>query len=59
MSEKFDSGQRTPWDSVQFAITFFGFITVAAGIIGTSPALAILGFLLLLWGLGYFLIKQS
>ncbi|MBI4659329.1 MAG: hypothetical protein HY735_10860 [Verrucomicrobia bacterium] len=58
MNERFDSRGRTPWDVVQFAITFFGLLIAGAGIVATSPSLATIGFILAVWGVGYFLIKR-
>ena len=59
MNEKFDTRPRTLWDSIQFVISFYGCLMIGAGIVGASVPLTVFGFLIIAWGISYFLIKQS
>jgi hypothetical protein len=58
MNDRFEDRPRSSWDVVQFAITFFGLLITGAGIVSTSLALAVIGILLVVWGFGYFVLKQ-
>lgn len=58
MNNRFEDRPRTSWDVVQFAITFFGLLITASGIVATSAALATIGVVLVAWGVGYFVLKQ-
>lgn len=58
MKENFDTRPRTLCDSIQFVLTFFGCLMVGAGIVSASVPLTVFGFLIIAWGVCYFLIKQ-
>lgn len=58
MNNRFEDRPRSSWDLVQFAVTFFGLLITGSGIVSTSPALTVIGILLVAWGVGYFVLKQ-
>ena len=58
MSENFESRPRSSWDQVLFVVTFFGFLISSAGVVTFTVPLAIFGLLIMLLGVGYYILKQ-
>lgn len=57
MSKPVESTDRGPIDCFHFGAVFVGVILTAAGIIGTSVGLTIVGMLVLALGIAYFLLE--
>lgn len=57
MKKLVDSTDRGPLDYALFGAVFWGFILGLAGVIMTTPELAIFGLALIGIGLAYFLVK--
>jgi hypothetical protein len=58
MSKLVDSSDRGPVDYVHFAAVFFGIIISLAGIIATTPGLAVVGLLMIALGIAWFLVRN-
>jgi hypothetical protein len=54
-----DKVQRSPSDFILFAINFVGFVAALAGLITSTVPICILGVLMLLFGLGGFMVKSA
>lgn len=59
MSSSFDTAERKPVDFVMFAVAFTGYMMFLAGIIVSSPPLAIAGVLIKLLSVGSFYLRPD
>jgi hypothetical protein len=57
MEDSFDSTDRSPVEFLLFALGFFGFVLGASGVVVASPAVAILGLLMMILTVAAFLIR--
>ncbi len=58
MSQNAFQGKRSPFELFSFAVTFYGIVTVAAGLVTTTPCAAALGFVMVGFGLLFFVARQ-
>ena len=50
--------ERSPGDFVFFAIVFIGFVIGMTGLVTTSLGIGIVGFIMMVLGLSYFLLRE-
>ena len=59
MNNKSDANGRRAEEYVLFGLAFVGCVVAASGVVVSSPAIAVIGTILTLFGLGCFLLGAS
>jgi hypothetical protein len=58
MSRKLPDAERSPWDFILYAMTFFGLVLALGGVIIASAPVAVTGLIAIGVGLLYFGLQQ-